>query len=296
MITVDYVCGFANRLFQFSIANIIAKHHGLMLPAAPIDGIPQSYQKIDGSKLEGEPEIVESPSDVDNVLDRKIITRPLRINGLFQKASLYLNHRSDIRGRWIKIDSSIQIPEHPAKSDLVIHVRRGDYLLHNWGAPFSFYEEAIESTTIDRVLIVTDDPHDPFLNRFQKYKPSIICSHYLYDFSLLTQANKIIMSPSTFSWWGAFLSSAEEIFFPIPYHGLWSMAHNQQVDLALPSSFTQYKYIRCNEPLRLNAVERIYFERKYLSLKLRNQGITGYCKGHAQSAIKFGRQLLQWNT
>lgn len=296
MISIDYLCGFANRLFQYSIANIVAKRHGLMLPAFPIEGFPQTYKNVDGIKCDGEPEVVQTPADVYNILNRKVISRPLRVIGLFQKANLYLNNQSDIKERWIRLDSSIHISEYSTMCDLIIHIRRGDYLLHNWGAPFSFYQEAIESSSFNKVCIITDDPRDPFLKRFQKYKPTVICSHYLSDFALLTRAKKLILSPSTFSWWGAFLSNAEKILFPIPQHGIWSPDYGQEVDLTMPSRFTQYKYIRCNEPLRLNAVERIYFERKYLSHKLRNQGITGYCKGHAQSAIKFGRQLLQWNT
>lgn len=294
MIKIDYVCGFANRLFQYCIANILARHHGLMLPASPINGIPQSFQTIAGVKLEGKFENIESPTDVYNILNHKKISRPLRLNGLFQQSSLYLDHQSEIRESWIKLDSSIQSSECCARNDLVIHVRRGDYLLHNWGAPFSFFEAAIESTSFDRMCIVTDDRHDPFLRRFDKYKPSIVCSHYLSDFALLTQAKKIIMSPSTFSWWAAFISYAEEIFFPIPQHGIWSKDYCQEVDLALPPSYPQYKYIECVEPLRLSAIERLYFERKYLLHKLRAQGIVGYFKGHAHSAVKLTSQLMPW--
>ena len=296
MITIDYVCGFANRLFQYCVANIIADRHTLMVPPSPIDGISRSYQEIAGKKLEGEPELVTSPSDVYNILNRDTILRPLLIRGLFQQSALYLNNQSDIRGSWLKLDSSIQPSEAISTNDLVIHIRRGDYLLHNWGAPFSFYQDAIKSLTFDRILIVTDDPNDPFLNRFHAYRPSIICSHYLNDFALLTRANKIIMSPSTFSWWGAFLSRAEEIFFPIPCHGIWSSDYDQQIDLTLPTGFTEYKYLKCREPLSLNTMERIYFERKYLGLKLRNQGFAGYFKGHARSIIRFGNRLVQWNT
>lgn len=28
--------------------------------------------------------------------------------------------------------------------DVVVHVRRDDYLYHGWALPFSYYEEAIE--------------------------------------------------------------------------------------------------------------------------------------------------------
>jgi hypothetical protein len=296
MISIDYVCGFANRLFQYSIANILSRHHGLYFLAVPINGIPQSYLSIEGLKLDGEPQSVETPSDVRDILKQKIILRPLKINGLFQKASLYLNHRSEIRDTWLKLDSSIPISELSIKCDLVIHVRRGDYLLHNWGAPFSFYLEAIESTTFRKMCIVTDDPFDPFLKRFHKFKPSIVSSSLLSDFALLTQAKKLIISPSTFSWWAAFLSNASEIFFPIPQHGIWSQDFNHKVDLTLPPEYNQYKYIRCSEALSLNAFERIYFEKKFLSLKLQKQGPTGYIMGHARSLIKISRQIRPWNS
>lgn len=293
MIRIDYVCGFANRLFQYSIANIIAKHHGLLLPASPINGIPHSYKEINGIMLNGDCEVVETPRDVYSVLRRETLTRPLYVRGLFQTSSLYLNHASDIIMKWIKLDSGLKASLFPTRCDLVVHIRRGDYLLHNWGAPYSFYQEAIESTQFDRMYIVTDDQHDPFIERFKKFKPIIVSSYYLNDFVLLTQARKIIMSPSTFSWWGAFLSSADEIFFPIPKHGIWSAEHSESVNLTLPSNYGQYKYIRCTEPLGLSVTERLYFEKKYFSQKLHSQGFPGYLMGHVQSAVKFGRQLLR---
>lgn len=293
MISIEYVCGFANRLFQYSIANIIAKHHGLLLPASPISGIPHSYKEISGIMLNGDPEVIETPSDVDTVLRRKILTRPLYIRGLFQKSSLYLNDASDIITKWIKLDSGLQPSPFATRCDLVVHIRRGDYLLHNWGAPYSFYQEAIESSQFDRMCIVTDDQKDPFIGRFKKFKPIIVSSYYLNDFVLLTQARKIIMSPSTFSWWGAFLSSAEEVFFPIPKNGIWSAESSETVNLTLPSSYSQYRYIKCDDSLRLNTAERLYFEKKYLYLKLQNQGVPRYLMGHIHSALKFGRQLLR---
>jgi hypothetical protein len=286
MIKIEYVCGFANRLFQFSLANIIAKHHSLKLSASPINGFPCSYKTVDGNEINAEPEIISSTSDACNIINRNAISRPLLIKGLFQKASLYVGNQEAIKDRWLRLDPSIKPDVSVTHADLAIHVRRGDYLLHNWGAPFSYYQEAIESTQFRKIVIITDDAHDPFLFRFRRYRPTIVCSHHLNDFACLVNANKIIMSPSTFSWWGAFLSNAEEVVFPIPQHGIWSSDYIEDVDLRLPSIYRQYKYIICREPLKLNTMERLYFEKKYLRMKIRKQGLRGYFKSHAKSALK----------
>ncbi|MCS5704699.1 alpha-1,2-fucosyltransferase [Synechococcus sp. FGCU-3] len=293
MIEINYVCGFANRLFQLSIANIIAKHHKLWLQPSPIHGIPHSYHAVEGIKIKAEPKTIATLADVRNILKSETIANPLLIRGLFQQSDLYISDKNKIRDYWLKLDPAFEPDEKASGCDLVVHVRRGDYLLHNWGAPFSYYQEAIESTQFSKMAIITDDPHDPFMRRFERYKPSIVCSHYLNDFACLIKAKKIIMSPSTFSWWGAFLSNAEEIIFPIPLHGIWSPRYREDCDLALPSSLTQYRYIICREPLKLNPIERLYFERKYLGLKIKNQGFAGYLKSHISSAGKLARQYLR---
>lgn len=289
MIKVDYVCGFANRLFQLSIANIIADHHGLMLVESPIEGLPHSYTCVEGIKVDGNPEIVATSADVSDILNRQSIDKPLVLRGLFQKAELYLKYERNIREKWLKLNSNIEATTIVANCDLLIHIRRGDYLLHNWGVPFSYYQNAIDSMKFNQIGIICDDPQDPFLRRFKHYKPLIASSHYLNDFKAIIEAKKIIMSPSTFSWWGAFLSNAEEIVFPIPQQGIWSADYVHDVDLTLPLIYSQYKYLQCIEPLKLNIIERLYFEKKYLRMKIRNQGLLGYLKGNVKSLFMLPR-------
>ena len=54
------------------------------------------------------------------------------------------------------------------------------------------------------------------------------------------------MSQSTFSWWGAFLSKANEVFIPVPMAGIhtneWSLA-SENVAMFVDDE-SRYKYIK----------------------------------------------------
>ena len=73
----------------------------------------------------------------------------------------------------------------------------------------SYYEEAkqkiLEYNPNVRFIVVTDDI-DEAASRFVGY--DIVSTSIAYDFSLLVQAQYLIICNSTFSWWAAWLSNA----------------------------------------------------------------------------------------
>ena len=103
--------------------------------------------------------------------------------------------------------------------------------------------------------ICTDDPKSPFLKKFEKYNV-IIHKHKnaliqydpesgLDDFKFIMSFNRIIIAQSTFSWWAAFLSKANEIFIPITNQGNLSPHGALKIhNLKKP----RYKYIKWSWP------------------------------------------------
>lgn len=274
MIEIRYSTRLGNQLFQYALARIIASELNLFLPASPIPGFPSTFQAIPGRCIV-EPKAILKGQDLDlSALLQNFNDHHLILDGNFQQSSLYLPWSQELRSHWLT-------PEVPSgftgadPDDLVIHIRRTDYLWQGWGLPFSTYQTIIESHAIRRVVIVTDDPKDPFLWRFRKYKPLIRSTTAFDDFLYLRSSNTIMLSPSSFSWWAAFLSEARRIYFPIPKSGIWAPGHSEGVNLEMHSD-DRYLPIFASEPLSLSPIERLYFERLFWRLKLKNLGLPGY--------------------
>jgi len=98
-----------------------------------------------------------------------------------------------------------------------LHVRRGDALhFSGFALPFSHYENILKKHEHDRLYILSDNPDDAFFSLFKKYQPIMIHNDMLEDFCFIRSANRIALALSSYSWWAAFLSDAQEIYFPIP--------------------------------------------------------------------------------
>lgn len=106
-------------------------------------------------------------------------------------------------------------------SDLVfVHVRRGDYL--SWPSAEnpaalsdSWYKNAIETLSKRLVnpffLLITDD--FSFATKFFGSIENLVISNNNadFDFALMTLCNSGILSASTFSWWGAWISRNQHL-------------------------------------------------------------------------------------
>jgi len=110
--------------------------------------------------------------------------------------------------------------------NIVIHVRRGDYKTfgnkNNHGGeglclPISYYINSISKIkNIDsyKILIVTDDKNY-VKDNFSFIKHEIIGGNEIQDFQVIMNADIVILSNSTFSFWGSFLNKrAKANFIP----------------------------------------------------------------------------------
>jgi len=131
-----------------------------------------------------------------------------------------------------------------------VHIRRGDYT--HWPSsehpavlPLKYYRYCINlvrDSIPDAFMIFVSD--DPFYveDFFGDMKNAYISRHSsLKDFALITQCCGGILSASSFSWWGAYLSHRKNFrrCFLAPEHWLRHRAHSWDPP-AIKSSFLTY--------------------------------------------------------
>ena len=171
--------------------------------------------------------------------------------GWVERYEYYKGHKEKIK-KWLQIDN---YDVGQSDKDIIIHMRLGDNVTtldpeNPFIMPFAYYEKALQNTTYDRLFICSDPEtiDSKYIKQFEKYNPIILKGDTLTDFRSLKSFKKIIISQSTFSWWAAFLSDADEVFFPLPEKGTarlineWSDGR-PDIDLVV-SDEERYKYIK----------------------------------------------------
>ena len=132
-----------------------------------------------------------------------------------------------------------QIPTSLGNSrELVVHIRRGDFIKLGIALDMSFYTSSIkkivfENPEVNTVAVVTDDPNYCRNNLdidlpFKIYRGQ---SH-MDDFTYLIQAQYILISRSTFSWWAARFSSGK-VYYPAP----WNHEYQQSDTVIIPGNW-----------------------------------------------------------
>lgn len=230
MISVEYIGGLGNVMFQYCFGRILAESLGYKLDASPIKGFSNTNQKVDGLEFLNDPiKLIEHNVDLDSLeQNRKIICR-----GYFQKLHYYEKYHDVIKNDWLKLNSDL-VKEPKDPQDVVLHIRRGDYVTKNISdhlVGVDFYDNILKNYVRDwnKLYICTDSPGDSFFDGLMKYDPIIKSSaedtwrHVgrgqptdttLEDFTFMMSFNRIVLSVSTFSWWASFLSNASELYYP----------------------------------------------------------------------------------
>jgi hypothetical protein len=125
---------------------------------------------------------------------------------------------------------------------ICMHVRRGDYLDTNlWALPTSWFVEALEAVP-DRdrydVVVVSDDPVG--VREELRGAGEIECepNGMMVDLLLLMNADVVITSNSSFSWWGAWLNRRGAHVIA-PRHWLGFKAGVEEPNSAIPERWQQ---------------------------------------------------------
>jgi hypothetical protein len=210
MINVKYNGTFGNNMWQYAVARIIAEERNLQLNVPPIEGLPNTYEHVNG-RNDYNSSILLTGHTIDfNSLDNKSIF----MDGYFQRYEYIKGHKEKIK-KWFQ--TSID-PIEVNSNDLVLTIRRGwnGYPVHLC-PPASFYLDVLDHIDYDKIILCTDTFEDPYFNFLDSLDVPVIKAQYsgLDQYVLIKSANKILISPSTFSWWASYLSDATEIYYPM---------------------------------------------------------------------------------
>jgi len=141
------------------------------------------------------------------------------IDGYFQSNKHFMSHNDEIRELFVfpeyiktKINNALSKLKRPITG---IHVRLGDYLQPGYITTHltctrDYYINAIEKIEPSTVIVTTDDVEN--YTKYINIPNAIICNSKseLEDLYLLSHCDNMIMSNSSFSWWGAFLGSKKK--------------------------------------------------------------------------------------
>nr|WP_315125045.1 alpha-1,2-fucosyltransferase [uncultured Capnocytophaga sp.] len=115
----------------------------------------------------------------------------------------------------------------PSTSDVAIHIRRGDFLTNGNQNTFSkielpYYLKGLQilsqKINIGRVYIFSDDfkAIESDVKQIANIYPIVLVENQsiLQDFSMLKQCSHFVLGNSTFAWWAAMLSNAQNVIVP----------------------------------------------------------------------------------
>ena len=212
MIRIGYVGEFGNNLFTYTYSRIMSEKNDIELVSnLPKKGYISNTEHKKGKIYNTYPIIVDDRDNPNFKTPDFTEKKTYHICGFFQDIKYYQEREY--------IKTFFNIPEiETNEKDLVMHIRLNDY--KNFGelgtvlSP-SYYLNAIEKVSYNKLYIVTDEPSNKeYLNNFKHLSPIIISEESEHDFLFMMRFKKIIIANSSFSWWAAFLGKASEVYSP----------------------------------------------------------------------------------
>lgn len=269
-VEVRYLGHLGNNLFEYALGRIIAQELGLSLQCVPASDMP-SWGKVERTSgivdrlnhchdrfvdvhqsLSGR--TVEFPQsryvmgeisdwtgqgiNLDYLLrqggDQRIV-----LHGYFQRTEYYHPYREHIR-RWYRFtERKPAISFHP--EDVFMHLRQSlDMFMLDRAIDLSYYRNLLAGMNFGKVYICGLGLNAKVREALAEFNPVYLDMPAIDTLYLMTQANRIVLANSTFSWWGAYLSQAHEIYYPRPVRGFWGKDRSD-VDLEVPEE--RYRYI-----------------------------------------------------
>jgi hypothetical protein len=220
MIFVRFRGGLGNKLFQWAFARVLSKFSGALMASHSIPLFPITetcgYQVPISVKftLPVASYLVDLEKWVEKARQANILVR-----GCPHNIRFYEPNRE-----WLAKELVPQDGEYAEAGacDIVLHVRLGDYFnpttIDRFGYPTNVFARLLKSLDYDRCLIVTDSPDSPVIAEIiENHKGKLVARNLAYDYRTLYHAARLVMSPSTFSWWAAWTGRATEIYQPYEF-------------------------------------------------------------------------------
>ena len=171
------------------------------------------------------------------------------LQGYFQTEKYFKHIEEEIRQEFMFIDEILE----PCKgmigtldNPLALHIRRGDYVKNSenhFNLPIGYYESALKHFDDDRsVIVFSDDPkwcHKQSLFEDDRFIISENEDNRV-DLCLMTLCKDFIIANSTYSWWGAWLSSNKnkKVIAPIQWFGKTGYTKDHDTKDLIPETWT----------------------------------------------------------
>lgn len=209
MITVKYNGTLGNILWQYSVARLFAEQSGQLLIAPQIQGFSSCKTFIPGGIKLGKRTIYSG-----HYLPTEMPLQRTYFNGHFERYENIAGQVQEVK-KWVKPDAKPKFV--PDRDDLILSVRRG---FNSWPIELcpstEYYEALLRKFKYKRVWICTDSPRDPFIAELLELIPrsTLVLMNGLEQFSFISSANRVIMAPSTFTFWATLVGAASEVYWP----------------------------------------------------------------------------------
>jgi hypothetical protein len=263
-VEVRYLGHLGNNLFQYALGRIVAEHLDRELITVPaedmpgwsnvertsgivdrlqdhISAFPELTTPLPGTQID-KPQLryvvgerrwnghaINLPHLLTHGRDRRIV-----LKGYFQRTEYYHPHKDRIRN-WFRM-REYPVDLQPGPRDIVVHIRRSmDMFVLDRAIDVGFYRELLEGLSFEKVYVCGLGIDHQLKQVLAPFGPVYVGLPALPTLSMLARSNRIVLANSTFSWWGAYLSDAEEIYFPRLERGFWS-PERPEVDLEVPES------------------------------------------------------------
>ena len=211
MIDVEYQGRLGNNLFQYSFARLMAEDNGVpYCMTLPENGAISSNDRDCGSPhYSSFTEVQEGFGD--QLWVPPVVQGDTKYLGYFQRWGIFKGRQEQVRGFF-----NYNYPKdlHPG---VCLHLRLTDFHeIPTLVKPQKVYSDVVDSVYTDELLIVTDDPGDPYLDYFKRRYPRVRVqtSTQSEDFRTLMSYDTLITCNSTVSWWAGYLGNSSRVFVP----------------------------------------------------------------------------------
>ena len=251
-----------NQMFQYAALRGIAHQHSIEFCIPPSDFSNEwtTHQLFETFKLEGLPRTNVKLLDrghAPEVQERffhfhyhLLMACPdhTSLHGYFQSERWFTDIEADIRRDFTFLDSiTADCAEiiSDFKDPICLHVRRTDYITNSANHPplqLEYYQRALSHFDTSRQVVVFSDDaawcrQQSLFQGSRFYFPG--CTDNRYDLYLMTQCKDYIIANSSFSWWGAWLSTNthKKVVAPIQWFGTHGYTATHDTKDLIPSSW-----------------------------------------------------------
>ncbi len=235
MIHVEYSGRLGNNLFQFAHGWILSKLSGVPLCCKPLGLFPgtQGFLPAAGGAPKVARDAVRTPRHGFNVGRLVMLAREcdVVVDGNQHDTAYFEPHKALL---------SDVLKPHPGpftasnSDEVVLHLRLGDFFNHpKWPLAVKLFSYPVEAVhrllsrlDYERCWIVTDSPGAEVVAHIVRQHRGVCVSGDMHHhFRTLYHARRLVLTPSTFGWWAAWLGHANEVHFPHEL-GFWKSENN----------------------------------------------------------------------